>query len=100
MRISDYKLKSLDEQAVIWENLVALDISSTSITKIDENIVNRFKNMESLDISYSKITDLKFVLNIQKLKEFKYYSKKEGVDVNCLKTHPNYKEEWLLDYDL
>lgn len=96
--ISDYKLSSLDEQAVIWEKLVSLDISDTSITEINENIVNRFDNLESLNISYSKITDLKFVLNIQKLREFKYYQHSiNGVDVNCLKVHPNYRDEWLID---
>lgn len=96
--ISDYKLSSLDEQAVIWENLVSLDISSTSITEIDENIVNRLDNIESLNISYSKITDLKFVPNIPKLREFKYYKHSiTGVDVSCLKIHPNYKDEWLID---
>lgn len=96
--ISDYKLSSLDEQAVIWEELVSLDISSSSITEIDENIVNRFKNIESLNISYSRITDLKFVLNIQKLREFKYYQHSiNGVDVNCLKGHPNYRDDRLID---
>lgn len=96
--ISDYKLSSLDEQAVIWEKIVSLDISSTSITEIDENIVNRLKNIESLNISYSRITDLKFVLNIPNIKEFKYYQHSiNGVDVSCLKGHPNYRDEWLTD---
>lgn len=96
--ISDYKLSSLDEQAVIWEKLVSLDISSTSITEIDKNIINRFKNIESLNISYSRITDLKFVLNIPNIKEFKYYKHSiNGVDVSCLKGHSNYRDEWLID---
>ena len=85
----------IDPDAVKWENIKSLEISQTNITDIDKSIVERLVNLQVLDISYSCITDINFVLNIPTLQSFVYAgNRSKNVDMECIKAHPNYTNEW------
>ncbi len=98
LAISGYEITSIDENVINWDQLISLEISNTSVSLIDANIVKQLQNLRFLDISYSKFENVGFVNDLPKLEDFKYkgYSTYD-VDVECLKTHPNYKETWLSD---
>ena len=95
LSISGDKIKELDEDAVNWEQLETLELYDSDISSIDKSIVSRLTNLQTLDISYSKITDVSFVLDLPKLKNFKCLRhNKRGIDVTCLRKHPNYNKNW------
>ena len=61
-------------------------------------IVGELDDLESLDISYSKIDDVSFVIDLPHLKEFKYQKHSAlDVDLDILRQHPNYDESWIDD---
>ena len=93
LSISGKSLHRINPDSVKWENLKTFEISMNNVTTIDEGIVMRLINLESLDISYSNITDLHFVLNLPNLHSLKYAGR-NNVDMECIKAHPNYTNEW------
>lgn len=96
LAIHDLYLTRLEPDGVNWENLVSLDITGTRISSLDEEIVSRLCNLTILDISYSHIADVSFVLELPKLKGFSYRGHEDrGVDLECLRKHPNFNEDWL-----
>lgn len=98
LAIHDLYLTRLEPDGVNWESLVSLDISGTRISSLDEEIVNRLCNLTILDISQSHIADVSFVLELPKLKGFSYRGhESRGVDLECLRKHPNFSEDWLKD---
>lgn len=96
LAIHDLYLTRLEPDGVNWENLVSLDITGTRISSLDEEIVSRLCNLTILDISHSHIADVSFVLELPKLKGFSYRGHEDrGVDLECLRKHPNFNEDWL-----
>ena len=60
--------------------------------------LGKLENLESLDISYSKIEDVSFVIDLPQLKEFVYRNHSTcDANVDILKQHPNYDESWIND---
>jgi len=95
LSISGKTLERINPDTVRWENLRFLEISGTNVTTIDEIIVERLINLQVLDISYSCITDVNFILNIPSLHSFIYAGhSSKNVDMECIKAHPNYTNEW------
>lgn len=96
LAISGQEIIYIDENVVNWDRLTTLEISNTSVSLIDANIVKQLQNLCFLDISYSRFENVGFVNDSLKLEDFKYkgYSTYD-VDVECLKRHPNYKDDWL-----
>ena len=94
--ISGQEIIYIDENVVNWEHLTTLEISNTSVSLIDDKIIKQLQNLRFLDISYSRFENVNFVNNLPKLEDFKYkgYST-YNVDIECLKQHPNYKDNWL-----
>lgn len=98
LSISGYAINRIDADAVKWENLISLEISGTHVTVLDNSIVCRLNNLQLLDISYSFINDVNFVLDLPKLQNFLYkHHSLQNVDMECLKSHPNYTEKWSID---
>lgn len=98
LSVSGYEIKRIDADAVNWENLISLEIRSTSVTAFDDSIVDRLNNLQSLDISYSRINDVSFVLALSNLQNFLYVGHNYlNIDMNCIKEHPNYNETWFND---
>lgn len=94
--ISGQEIIYIDENVVNWDHLTTLEISNTSVSLIDDKIIKQLQNLRFLDISYSRFENVDFVNNLPKLEDFKYkgYST-YNVDIECLKQHPNYKDDWL-----
>ena len=98
LTLSSYDMHDVPYETANWGRLKYLSFRATSITEIDERIVSELKSLETLDISYSGIEDVSFVLDLPGLKEFSYrkHSAHE-VDMDVLKQHPNYDEAWIID---
>ena len=98
LTLSSYDMHEVPYETANWGRLKYLSFRATSITEIDERIVSELKCLETLDISYSGIEDVSFVLDLPGLKEFSYrkHSAHE-VDMDVLKQHPNYNEAWITD---
>ena len=96
--VSGQEITSIDKNMVNWDQLKFLGISNTAVSSIDPDIVKQLKKLSSLDISYSKFKDVYFINELPELESFKYagYSTYD-VNVECLKKHPNYKDNWLDD---
>ncbi|MBO5349152.1 MAG: hypothetical protein J6A89_04970 [Clostridia bacterium] len=98
LSISGYDINRIDADVVNWENLTSLKISNTSVTVLDNSIVDRLNNLQLLDISHTFIRDVNFVLNLPNLKSFLYANHSfQNVDMECLKNHPNYAEKWSVN---
>lgn len=98
LSVSGYEINRIDTDAVNWENLISLEIRSTSVTALDDSIVDRLNNLQSLDISYNRISDVDFVLDLPNLQDFLYAGHNYlSIDMDCIKEHPNYNETWLDD---
>ncbi len=98
LAVHDFGLTRLEPGSVNWENLVSLDISYTNISSLDGEIVGRLCNLTTLDLSRGRVTDVSFVLDLPKLKSFSYRGHiSHGVDLECLREHPNFNEDWLKD---
>lgn len=98
LSISGYDINRIDNDAVRWEQLISLEITETHVTSFDNSIVRRLNNLQTLDISYSFISDVNFVLDLPKLQSFLYkHHSLQNVDMDCLKRHPNYIEKWSID---
>ena len=98
LTISSYDIREIPYEYVNWSKLKYLSFRATGISGLDERIVRELDNLESLDISYSKIEDVSFVIDLPQLKEF-VYRKHSACDANVdiLKQHPNYDESWIKD---
>lgn len=96
LAVSGQEITSVDENMVNWDKLTFLEISNTAVSSIDPDVVKQLKKLNSLDISYSKFKDVYFINELPELESFKCsgYSTYD-VDVECLKKHPNYKDNWL-----
>lgn len=98
LTLSSYDMHEVPYETANWGRLKYLSFRATSITEIDERIVSELKNLETLDISYSGIEDVSFVLDLPGLKEFSYRKHRaHEVDMDVLKQHPNYNEAWIID---
>ena len=95
LSISGIELTSISSDSVNWENIKRLELSGTRITSLDNKTISNLTNLQSLDVSYSSISDINFVLDLPNLQEFIYRGRKKTVDMECIKTHPNYKESWI-----
>ena len=98
LTLSSYDMHEVPYETANWGRLKYLSFRATGISKIDDRIVSELKCLETLDISYSGIEDVSFVLDLPGLKEFSYrkHSAHE-VDMDVLKQHPNYDEAWIID---
>lgn len=98
LAIHDLFLTRLEPDCVNWENLVSLDVTRTRISSLDGEIVGRLCNLTTLDLSRGRVTDVSFVLDLPKLKSFSYRGHvSHGVDLERLREHPNFNEDWLKD---
>ena len=98
LTLSSYDMHEVPYETANWGRLKYLSFRATSITEIDERIVSELKSLETLDISYSGIEDVSFVLDLPGLKEFSYRKHSvHEVDMDVLKQHPNYDEAWITD---
>ncbi len=96
LTVAGYKLTSINPDSVNWGNLIYLEISDNSIHSLDNRIITNLVNLQSLNISYSDINDVKFVLDLPNLQNFEYRGyKHNNVNMECIKAHPNFKEDWL-----
>lgn len=98
LTLSSYDMHDVPYETANWGRLKYLSFRASSISNIDDRIVSELKSLETLDISYSGIEDVSFVLDLPGLKEFSYrkHSAHE-VDMDVLKQHPNYNEAWIID---
>lgn len=98
LTLSSYDMHDVPYETANWGRLKYLSFRATSITEIDERIVSELNSLETLDISYSGIEDVSFVLALPGLKEFSYRKHSvHEVDMDVLKQHPNYDESWIID---
>ena len=98
LTLSSYDMHEVPYETANWGRLKYLSFRASSISNIDDRIVSELNSLETLDISYSGIEDVSFVLDLPGLKEFSYrkHSAHE-VDMDVLKQHPNYDEAWIID---
>ena len=98
LTISSYDITELPYDTANWSNLKYLSISATNISSIDDRIISELTDLKELDVSYSKIKDVSFVLELPELEDFSYkmHSHNE-VDMEVLKDHNNFDESWLRD---
>lgn len=98
LTLSSYDMHEVPYETANWGRLKYLSFRASSISNIDDRIVSELNSLETLDISYSGIEDVSFVLDLPGLKEFSYrkHSTHE-VDMDVLKQHPNYDEAWIID---
>ena len=98
LTLSSYDMHEVPYETANWGRLKYLSFRATGISKIDDRIVSELNSLETLDISYSGIEDVSFVLNLPGLKEFSYRKHSvHEVDMDVLKQHPNYNEAWITD---
>ena len=98
LTLSSYVMHEVPYETANWGRLKYLSFRATGISKIDDRIVSELKCLETLDISYSSIEDVSFVLDLPGLKEFSYRKHSvHEVDMDVLKQHPNYDEAWITD---
>lgn len=98
LTISSYDITELPYDTANWSSLKYLSISATKISSIDDRIISELTDLKELDVSYSKISDVSFVLELPELEVFTYkmHSQNE-VDMEILKDHNNFDESWLRD---
>ncbi len=96
LAVSGREITSIDKNIANWKNLITFEISSTSVSSIDADIVKQLQNLQILDVSYSPFGSVSFVTDLSNLKVFKCrgYSM-NAADAEYLKQHPNYKDDWL-----
>lgn len=98
LTLSSYDMHEVPYETANWGRLKYLSFRASSISNIDDRIVSELKSLETLDISYSGIEDVSFVLDLPGLKEFSYRKHSvHEVDMDVLKQHPNYDESWIID---
>ena len=98
LTLSSYDIQEISYEFVNWSKLKYLSFWATGISGIDDRIVSELNNLETLDVSYSKIEDVSFVLELPELTEFAYRKHSaHNVNMDVLKQHPNYDESWLRD---
>lgn len=98
LTISSYDIHEIPYECVNWNKLKNLSFKATGISEIDDRIIRELDNLESLDISYTNIEDVSFVIDLPRLKEFAYHKHSaQDVSVDILKQHPNYDETWISD---
>lgn len=98
LSISGYDLSWLDYECFCWSGLTSLDLSATGLSELDSRIVSDLKELKKLDISWSKISDVSFVLDLPELEDFSYrLHSHNGTDLEILKKHPNFREQWMND---
>lgn len=93
--VSGNDITSIAPDSLNWENLKSLDLSLTSVSSFDEAIAEKMMHLSSLNLSYTKISDLNFVLKMPELKDFVYACHSVSyADTECLMSHPNYTDKW------
>ena len=98
LTLSSYDMHEVPYETANWGRLKYLSFRATGISNIDDRIVSELNSLETLDISYSGIEDISFVLDLPGLKEFSYRKHSvHEVDMDVLKQHPNYDEAWIID---
>ena len=98
LTLSSYDMHDVPYETANWGRLKYLSFRASSISNIDDRIVSELNSLETLDISYSGIEDVSFVLDLPELKEFSYRKHSvHEVDMDVLKQHPNYDEAWIID---
>ena len=98
LTISAYEIKELPYDLIDWSGLRSLSICATGISSIDDRITGDLTDLKKLDISYSNIEDVSFVLELPKLEEFSYRKHSANdVDMKILEDHSNFVESWLVD---
>ena len=98
LTISSYDIHEIPYETANWSKLKYLSFRATGISRIDDRIIGELGNLETLDISYSSIEDVSFVIDLPALREFDYRKHSaHDVDMNILKQHPNYDESWIED---
>lgn len=98
LTISSYDIHEIPYEYANWSNLKKLSFRATGIREIDDRIIRELDNLESLDVSYTKIEDVSFVIDMPQLKEFMYRKHSTcDANVDILKQHPNYDESWIKD---
>lgn len=98
LTLSSYDMQDVPYETANWGRLKYLSFRASSISNIDDRIVSELNSLETLDISYSGIEDVSFVLDLPGLKEFSYRKHSvHEVDMDVLKQHPNYDEAWIID---
>lgn len=98
LTISAYEIKELPYDLIDWSGLRSLSICATGISSIDDRITGDLTDLKKLDISYSNIEDVSFVLELPKLEEFSYRKHiANDVDMKILEDHSNFVESWLVD---
>ena len=98
LTISSYDIREIPYEYVNWSKLKYLSFRATGIGGIDDRIVRELDNLASLDISYSNIEDVSFVIDLPQLEEFVYHKHSAcDANVDILRQHPNYDESWIMD---
>lgn len=98
LTLSSYDMHEVPYETANWGRLKYLSFRASSISNVDDRIVSELKSLETLDISYSGIEDVSFVLDLPGLKELSYLKHSvHEVDMDVLKQHPNYDESWIID---
>ena len=98
LTLSSYDMHEVPYETANWGRLKYLSFEATGISKIDDRILSELNSLETLDISYSAIEDVSFVLDLPGLKDFSYRKHSiHEVDMEVLKQHPNYDESWIAD---
>ena len=101
LTISSYDIHEIPYGTANWSRLKYLSFRATGISGIDDRIIGELGNLETLDISYSSIEDVSFVIDLPALREFDYRKHSaHDVDMDILKQHPNYDESWIEDESL
>ena len=98
LTLSSYDMHEVSYETASWSKLKYLSFRATGISVIDDRIISELNNLETLDISYSSIEDVSFVLELPELKEFSYRKHSvHDVNMDVLKQHPNYDDSWIRD---
>ena len=98
LTLSSYDMNEVPYETANWSKLKYLSFRATGISVIDDRIISELNNLETLDISYSSIEDVGFVLELPELKEFSYRKHSvHAVNMDVLKQHANYDDSWIRD---
>ena len=98
LMISSYDITELPYELADWSSLKYLSICATNISSIDDRIISELTNLKTLDVSYSKIGDVSFVLELPELEDLSYKKHSHNeVDMEVLRDHGNFDESWLRD---
>ncbi len=93
LKVTGYYLSELPYDKVNWENIVSLDISYSSVERIDDRIITELSNLKELNIERSKISDMEFILGLPSLEKLTWEF--DNLQIEHLINHPNFKENWL-----